>query len=237
MSFVFSSPLPFQPFSSPSLTTAVRCQPDVVVRMQQESLLTLDQSKALFISLAWLVAKVAVTLPIALTRWYLSLTITRSRCHFTVCPEINLLILQRWFRFQLAPLFSPDSPPSFQRPGVTLIIVCKKMMAADRESTTQTFILSPRCLVPDGAWAQQDFLSLNEFPLYSFVICCGFMHHLSNRYIWNHSVLLVSCRRIYGRALCVMGAGCRMWMTLACHLCALSWTLLSCSIVSAAKSL
>lgn len=63
------------------------------------------------------------------------------------------------------------------------------------------------------------------------------MRPLSNQYILNRSVLLVSCRRIYGPTFCVMGAGCRMRMTLARHLYALGQTLLSCSIVSNAKSL
>lgn len=63
------------------------------------------------------------------------------------------------------------------------------------------------------------------------------MHLLSNQYILNHSMLLASCRWIYGPALCVMGADCCNRMTLTCHLYAQSQTLLSFPIVSTAKSL
>lgn len=93
--------------------------------------------------------------------------------------------------------------------------LCFKLMSAERKRKTQTFILYARWFVS----------KLNDSPLQRgiSVYCCGFIHPLSNQYVSNHSVLLESCRWIYGPVLCVTRAGCRMWMTLV----ALCQTLLS----------
>lgn len=93
---------PFNPFTSlhsPPLSAANQM---LLLGYSRKSLLTFDQSEGLLISLPWLVVQMAVTPPVVLTSWYLA--ITRSCYHFTGCPQINPLILPRWFGFQLACL-------------------------------------------------------------------------------------------------------------------------------------